>query len=83
MSSARAAGSLTVTHARLPQEKFYFSPGDTGFKVAASRVYGFRVGVAICWDQVLRISCALQPATTAAATTAALFRSHRSRQPPP
>ena len=33
------------------QEKFYFSPGDTGFKVFKSKVYGFKVGVAICWDQ--------------------------------
>eukprot|EP00536_Pseudo-nitzschia_multiseries_P010473 jgi/Psemu1/259023/estExt_Genewise1Plus.C_3200046 len=31
------------------QEKFYFSPGDTGFKVWNTRVG--RVGVAICWDQ--------------------------------
>ncbi|MFA7657755.1 N-carbamoylputrescine amidase [Acidithiobacillus thiooxidans] len=31
------------------QEKFYFSPGDTGFKVFATH-YG-RIGVAICWDQ--------------------------------
>jgi N-carbamoylputrescine amidase len=31
------------------QEKFYFSPGDTGFKVWSTRVG--RVGVAICWDQ--------------------------------
>ncbi|MFA7496409.1 MAG: N-carbamoylputrescine amidase [Acidithiobacillus sp.] len=31
------------------QEKFYFSPGDTGFKVFDSQ-YG-RIGVAICWDQ--------------------------------
>lgn len=31
------------------QEKFYFSPGQTGFKVFATR-HG-RVGVAICWDQ--------------------------------
>jgi N-carbamoylputrescine amidase len=30
-------------------EKFYFSPGDTGFKVWATR-YG-RLGVAVCWDQ--------------------------------
>lgn len=30
-------------------EKFYFSPGDTGFKVWKTRVG--RVGVAICWDQ--------------------------------
>eukprot|EP00980_Cylindrotheca_fusiformis_P007451 scaffold1537_cov108-Cylindrotheca_fusiformis.AAC.10 len=31
------------------QEKFYFSPGDTGFKVWKTR-YG-NVGVGICWDQ--------------------------------
>ncbi len=30
-------------------EKFYFSPGDTGFKVWATR-YG-TLGVAVCWDQ--------------------------------
>lgn len=31
------------------QEKFYFSPGDTGFKAWRTR-YGV-VGAAICWDQ--------------------------------
>ena len=31
------------------QEKFYFSPGDTGFCVFETR-FG-RVGVGICWDQ--------------------------------
>jgi len=31
------------------QEKFYFRPGDTGFKVWPTR-FG-RIGVAICWDQ--------------------------------
>jgi N-carbamoylputrescine amidase len=31
------------------QEKYYFRPGDTGFKVWATR-FG-RVGVGICWDQ--------------------------------
>ena len=31
------------------QEKFYFNPGDTGFKVFDTR-FG-RIGVAICWDQ--------------------------------
>jgi N-carbamoylputrescine amidase len=31
------------------QEKFYFSPGDTGFK-AWDTAYG-RIGVGICWDQ--------------------------------
>jgi N-carbamoylputrescine amidase len=31
------------------QEKFYFSPGDTGFRVWDTR-FG-RIGAAICWDQ--------------------------------
>jgi len=31
------------------QEKFYFSPGDTGFKVFNTRIGC--VGVGICWDQ--------------------------------
>lgn len=31
------------------QEKFYFTPGDTGFKVFHTR-YGV-IGVGICWDQ--------------------------------
>ena len=31
------------------QEKFYFSPGDTGFRVWETR-FG-RIGVGICWDQ--------------------------------
>lgn len=31
------------------QEKFYFTPGDTGFKVWETR-FG-KVGVGICWDQ--------------------------------
>ena len=31
------------------EEKFYFSPGDTGFRVWNTR-YG-RIGVGICWDQ--------------------------------
>lgn len=31
------------------QEKFYFSPGDTGFRVWPTRVGP--IGVAICWDQ--------------------------------
>ena len=31
------------------QEKFYFNPGDTGFKVWETR-FG-RIGVGICWDQ--------------------------------
>jgi N-carbamoylputrescine amidase len=31
------------------QEKYYFRPGDTGFKVWSTRVG--RLGVGICWDQ--------------------------------
>lgn len=31
------------------QEKFYFTPGDTGFKVWETK-YG-KIGVGICWDQ--------------------------------
>ena len=31
------------------QEKFYFTPGDTGFKVFET-AYG-KVGIGICWDQ--------------------------------
>ncbi|MFT8709232.1 MAG: N-carbamoylputrescine amidase [Sporolactobacillus sp.] len=31
------------------EEKFYFAPGDTGFKVWTTR-YG-KIGVGICWDQ--------------------------------
>jgi N-carbamoylputrescine amidase len=30
-------------------EKYYFSPGDTGFKVFQTQVA--KIGVAICWDQ--------------------------------
>jgi N-carbamoylputrescine amidase len=31
------------------EEKFYFNPGDTGFKVWGTR-YG-KIGIGICWDQ--------------------------------
>lgn len=31
------------------EEKFYFNPGDTGFRVWTTR-YG-RIGVGVCWDQ--------------------------------
>lgn len=31
------------------EEKFYFSPGDTGFKVWSTKYA--RIGVGICWDQ--------------------------------
>jgi N-carbamoylputrescine amidase len=44
----------TYRKAHIPEspgyhEKFYFSPGDTGFKVWPTR-FG-TIGVAICWDQ--------------------------------
>jgi N-carbamoylputrescine amidase len=51
-----ADGSLLGTYRKshIPdgtgyQEKFYFSPGDTGFKVWKTKLGN--VGVAICWDQ--------------------------------
>jgi N-carbamoylputrescine amidase len=51
-----ADGSLMGTYrkAHIPEspgyhEKFYFSPGDTGFRVWPTR-FG-TIGVAICWDQ--------------------------------
>jgi len=51
-----ADGSLLGVYrkAHIPEspgyhEKFYFSPGDTGFKVWKTR-FG-TIGVAICWDQ--------------------------------
>jgi N-carbamoylputrescine amidase len=51
-ADGRALGVYRKSH--IPQgpgyeEKFYFSPGDTGFKVWDTAVG--RVGVAICWDQ--------------------------------
>jgi N-carbamoylputrescine amidase len=38
-----------IPHAGAYQEKYYFSPGDTGFRVWPTR-FG-RLGVGICWDQ--------------------------------
>ena len=38
-----------IPHGAGYQEKFYFSPGDTGFRVWDTR-FG-RIGVGICWDQ--------------------------------
>lgn len=51
-ADGRVLGRYRKTH--IPDgpgytEKFYFTPGDTGFKVWDTR-YG-RIGVAICWDQ--------------------------------
>ncbi len=52
MPTASVLGSYRKSH--IPEgpgyhEKFYFSPGDTGFKVFATRYA--KLGVAICWDQ--------------------------------
>ena len=51
-----ADGSVAGTYRKshIPEgtgyhEKFYFSPGDTGFKIFNTRYA--RIGVAICWDQ--------------------------------
>jgi len=38
-----------IPHGSGYQEKYYFSPGDTGFKVWET-AYG-KIGVGICWDQ--------------------------------
>jgi N-carbamoylputrescine amidase len=38
-----------IPHGPGYQEKFYFSPGDTGFRVWDTKYA--RIGVAICWDQ--------------------------------
>jgi N-carbamoylputrescine amidase len=51
-ADGRIAGHYRKSH--IPQfpayeEKYYFSPGDTGFLAVATR-YG-KIGVAICWDQ--------------------------------
>lgn len=51
-SDGRVLGLYRKSH--IPQgpgyeEKFYFSPGDTGFKVWET-AFG-RIGVGICWDQ--------------------------------
>jgi len=51
-ADGRIAGHYRKSH--IPQfpayeEKYYFSPGDTGFLAVDTR-YG-RIGVAICWDQ--------------------------------
>lgn len=51
-ADGRIAGHYRKSH--IPQfpayeEKYYFSPGDTGFLATDTR-YG-RIGVAICWDQ--------------------------------
>ena len=51
-ADGRIAGHYRKSH--IPQfpvyeEKYYFSPGDTGFLASNTR-YG-RIGVGICWDQ--------------------------------
>lgn len=48
----RLLGTYRKTHIpddHFYQEKFYFSPGDTGFKVFYT-TFG-KIGVGICWDQ--------------------------------
>ena len=52
MEDGRLLGTYRKTH--IPddhyyQEKFYFTPGNTGFKVFDTK-YG-RIGAGICWDQ--------------------------------
>ena len=52
VESGKVIGKYRKTH--IPddhyyQEKFYFAPGDTGFKVMDTRVG--KIGVVICWDQ--------------------------------
>ncbi len=51
-ADGRVLGNYRKTH--IPQgpgyeEKFYFSPGDTGYRVWET-AYG-RIGLGICWDQ--------------------------------
>jgi N-carbamoylputrescine amidase len=51
-ADGRALGRYRKSHipdGRGYQEKFYFSPGDTGFKVWDTAVG--RIGLGICWDQ--------------------------------
>ncbi len=51
-ADGRRVGLYRKTHIPTGQcyeEKFYFTPGDTGFKVFKTK-YG-KVGAAICWDQ--------------------------------
>jgi N-carbamoylputrescine amidase len=51
-ADGRQLGFYRKTHipdGRGYQEKFYFSPGDTGFKVWDTAVG--RIGLGICWDQ--------------------------------
>lgn len=51
-ADGRQLGFYRKTHipdGRGYQEKFYFSPGDTGFKVWETAAG--KVGLAICWDQ--------------------------------
>lgn len=64
-------------------EKYYFNPGDTGFKVWQTRYA--RIGVGICWDQWFpnrraawpcsaRNSCSTRPPSVANRTTPASAR---------
>lgn len=51
-ADGKVLGTYRKTHipcGHCYEEKFYFSPGDTGFRVWSTR-YG-KIGVGICWDQ--------------------------------
>ena len=41
---------LVWSFSRRYQEKWYFTPGDTGFKVFKTKFA--TIGVLVCWDQV-------------------------------
>jgi len=60
------------------QEKFYFSPGDTGFKVWNTRFA--RIGVGICWDQWFPES---SRAMALAGAEVLLFPTAIGTEPPP
>ena len=61
------------------QEKNYFSPGDTGFKVWNTR-FG-RIGVGICWDQWFPETARAHGAARAPSCCSSRPRS--AREPPP
>jgi len=57
VGGAEGPGGYAYRKSHIPdgtgyQEKFYFSPGDSGFKVfAPPSLLGAKLGIAICWDQ--------------------------------
>lgn len=64
-------------------EKFYFAPGDTGFRVWPTR-HG-RIGVGICWDQCFRSAPAAWrfSGPSCSSTPPPSARSHRTRRSTP